>query len=105
MFPVCPQTAKILVILIIVLIRAPFYNNTNKSFLVASPSLLSGAAKAAGSPPDQTVSVPVSSNTPTSSSTTPSTSRPSTAEPVLSLHYSSEGTTTSTIKLDFTDEW
>uniref|UniRef100_A0A8C7ZKB7 Ddb1 and cul4 associated factor 6 n=1 Tax=Oryzias sinensis TaxID=183150 RepID=A0A8C7ZKB7_9TELE len=26
-------------------------------------------------------------------------------EPVLSLHYSSEGTTTSTIKLDFTDEW
>ncbi|KAJ4921168.1 hypothetical protein JOQ06_022276 [Pogonophryne albipinna] len=27
------------------------------------------------------------------------------AEPVLSLHYSSEGTTTSTIKLDFTDEW
>uniref|UniRef100_A0AAX7TZV0 Ddb1 and cul4 associated factor 6 n=1 Tax=Astatotilapia calliptera TaxID=8154 RepID=A0AAX7TZV0_ASTCA len=25
--------------------------------------------------------------------------------PVLSLHYSSEGTTTSTIKLDFTDEW
>uniref|UniRef100_A0A672ZSM5 Ddb1 and cul4 associated factor 6 n=1 Tax=Sphaeramia orbicularis TaxID=375764 RepID=A0A672ZSM5_9TELE len=32
------------------------------------------------------------------------TSRPSAAEPVLSLHYSSEGTTTSTIKLDFTDE-
>uniref|UniRef100_A0A8C9Z800 Ddb1 and cul4 associated factor 6 n=1 Tax=Sander lucioperca TaxID=283035 RepID=A0A8C9Z800_SANLU len=30
--------------------------------------------------------------------------RPSAAEPVLSLHYSSEGTTTSTIKLDFTDE-
>uniref|UniRef100_A0A8B9JJP8 Ddb1 and cul4 associated factor 6 n=1 Tax=Astyanax mexicanus TaxID=7994 RepID=A0A8B9JJP8_ASTMX len=28
----------------------------------------------------------------------------STAEPVLSLHYSTEGTTTSTIKLDFTDE-
>ncbi|XP_072441289.1 DDB1- and CUL4-associated factor 6 isoform X7 [Chiloscyllium punctatum] len=27
------------------------------------------------------------------------------AEPVLSLHYSTEGTTTSTIKLDFTDEW
>nr|XP_057937464.1 DDB1- and CUL4-associated factor 6 isoform X2 [Doryrhamphus excisus] len=32
-------------------------------------------------------------------------SRPGAAEPVLSLHYSSEGTTTSTIKLDFTDEW
>lgn len=28
-----------------------------------------------------------------------------TPEPVLSLHYSTEGTTTSTIKLDFTDEW
>uniref|UniRef100_A0AAY5L4W6 Ddb1 and cul4 associated factor 6 n=1 Tax=Esox lucius TaxID=8010 RepID=A0AAY5L4W6_ESOLU len=31
-------------------------------------------------------------------------SRASTAEPVLSLHYSTEGTTTSTIKLDFSDE-
>ncbi|XP_026519827.1 DDB1- and CUL4-associated factor 6 isoform X6 [Notechis scutatus] len=31
--------------------------------------------------------------------------RPGTSEPVLSLHYSTEGTTTSTIKLDFTDEW
>ncbi|XP_069060256.1 DDB1- and CUL4-associated factor 6 isoform X3 [Pleurodeles waltl] len=28
-----------------------------------------------------------------------------TGEPVISLHYSTEGTTTSTIKLDFTDEW
>ncbi|XP_014020013.1 DDB1- and CUL4-associated factor 6 isoform X6 [Salmo salar] len=40
-----------------------------------------------------------------SSSTGPGGSRTSTAEPVLSLHYSTEGTTTSTIKLDFTDEW
>ncbi|XP_034647381.1 DDB1- and CUL4-associated factor 6 isoform X2 [Trachemys scripta elegans] len=32
-------------------------------------------------------------------------SRAGTGEPVLSLHYSTEGTTTSTIKLDFTDEW
>lgn len=39
---------------------------------------------------------------PTPSSSVPSRSG---AEPVLSLHYSSEGTTTSTIKLDFTDEW
>ncbi|KAG9349606.1 hypothetical protein JZ751_028054, partial [Albula glossodonta] len=31
--------------------------------------------------------------------------RPGATEPVLSLHYSTEGTTTSTIKLDFTDEW
>ncbi|XP_041114970.1 DDB1- and CUL4-associated factor 6-like isoform X4 [Polyodon spathula] len=29
----------------------------------------------------------------------------SAGEPVLSLHYSTKGTTTSTIKLDFTDEW
>uniref|UniRef100_A0A8C4F5P0 DDB1-and CUL4-associated factor 6 n=1 Tax=Dicentrarchus labrax TaxID=13489 RepID=A0A8C4F5P0_DICLA len=66
-----------------------------------------GAAEAAGSHPDQPVSVPVGNSAPTTSATisTTSTSRPSTAEPVLSLHYSSEGTTTSTIKLDFTDEW
>ncbi|KAK2494593.1 hypothetical protein MC885_007338, partial [Smutsia gigantea] len=31
--------------------------------------------------------------------------KPETGEPVLSLHYSTEGTTTSTIKLNFTDEW
>ncbi|KAM7407297.1 hypothetical protein PAMA_003157 [Pampus argenteus] len=46
-----------------------------------------------------------SSSTSNSTSTTAGTNRPSAAEPVLSLHYSSEGTTTSTIKLDFTDEW
>ncbi|XP_034041817.1 DDB1- and CUL4-associated factor 6 isoform X2 [Thalassophryne amazonica] len=60
-----------------------------------------GAAQAAVSPPDEAVSVTASDSTPTSTGT----SRPSAAEPVLSLHYSSEGTTTSTIKLDFTDEW
>ncbi|XP_039673001.1 DDB1- and CUL4-associated factor 6 isoform X5 [Perca fluviatilis] len=65
---------------------------------------LSGAAEAVGSPPDQPASVPVSTSAPTTS-TSSGTSRPSGAEPVLSLHYSSEGTTTSTIKLDFTDEW
>ncbi|XP_026150636.1 DDB1- and CUL4-associated factor 6 isoform X3 [Mastacembelus armatus] len=66
-----------------------------------------GAAEAAGSPPDEAVSAPADSSTPTSSTitTVTSTGRPSVAEPVLSLHYSSEGTTTSTIKLDFTDEW
>ncbi|XP_054979119.1 DDB1- and CUL4-associated factor 6 isoform X8 [Sorex araneus] len=31
--------------------------------------------------------------------------KPGTGEPVLSLHYSTEGTTASTIKLNFTDEW
>uniref|UniRef100_A0A1A8LA47 Ddb1 and cul4 associated factor 6 n=1 Tax=Nothobranchius pienaari TaxID=704102 RepID=A0A1A8LA47_9TELE len=67
-----------------------------------------GAAEAAGSPPDESVPAAVSHcppprSTPTTSA--PSTTRPSAAEPVLSLHYSSEGTTTSTIKLDFTDEW
>ncbi|XP_068602891.1 DDB1- and CUL4-associated factor 6 isoform X2 [Brachionichthys hirsutus] len=61
-----------------------------------------GAAEAAGSPPGQPVPAPVSSGAPAAST---GTSRPSTAEPVLSLHYSSEGTTHSTIKLDFTDEW
>uniref|UniRef100_A0A672ZRX2 Ddb1 and cul4 associated factor 6 n=1 Tax=Sphaeramia orbicularis TaxID=375764 RepID=A0A672ZRX2_9TELE len=73
-----------------------------------------GATEAAGSPPEEPVSVPARSSPPTTSTTstisttsptgTSSTSRPSAAEPVLSLHYSSEGTTTSTIKLDFTDE-
>ncbi|XP_023271551.1 DDB1- and CUL4-associated factor 6 isoform X1 [Seriola lalandi dorsalis] len=82
-----------------------------------------GGAEAAGSPPDESVSAPATSSASTTSSsstaattsssssssssstTTAGTSRPSAAEPVLSLHYSSEGTTTSTIKLDFTDEW
>ncbi|XP_059198611.1 DDB1- and CUL4-associated factor 6 isoform X2 [Centropristis striata] len=73
----------------------------------SSEPALSGAAEAAASPPDPPVSVPVSTSAPstTTTSTTTGTSRPSAAEPVLSLHYSSEGTTTSTIKLDFTDEW
>ncbi|XP_040005019.1 DDB1- and CUL4-associated factor 6 isoform X2 [Xiphias gladius] len=61
-------------------------------------------AEAAGSLPDESVSAPATSSAPTSTTLT-GTSRPSAAEPVLSLHYSSEGTTTSTIKLDFTDEW
>ncbi|XP_064166430.1 DDB1- and CUL4-associated factor 6-like isoform X2 [Anguilla rostrata] len=39
------------------------------------------------------------------SSTGMASGRPGGTEPVLSLHYSTEGTTTSTIKLDFTDEW
>ncbi|XP_026231994.1 DDB1- and CUL4-associated factor 6 isoform X4 [Anabas testudineus] len=72
-----------------------------------SEPALSGAAGATGSPSDEPVSAPSSSSAPTSSTNTTvtGTSRPSAAEPVLSLHYSSEGTTTSTIKLDFTDEW
>ncbi|XP_043986836.1 DDB1- and CUL4-associated factor 6 isoform X4 [Gambusia affinis] len=63
-----------------------------------------GAAEAAGSNPEESVTAATSS-TPTTPTPTPSTTRPGAAEPVLSLHYSSEGTTTSTIKLDFTDEW
>ncbi|GAA6229111.1 DDB1- and CUL4-associated factor 6 isoform X6 [Lates japonicus] len=69
-----------------------------------SEPALSGA-EAAGSPPDESESAPAASSVPTSSTPTTGTGRPSAAEPVLSLHYSSEGTTTSTIKLDFTDEW
>ncbi|XP_060944730.1 DDB1- and CUL4-associated factor 6 isoform X1 [Limanda limanda] len=68
-----------------------------------------GGAEAAASAPGESVSALVgsssSSTSAPSSSTSIGTSRPSAAEPVLSLHYSSEGTTTSTIKLDFTDEW
>uniref|UniRef100_A0A7N6BMG6 Ddb1 and cul4 associated factor 6 n=1 Tax=Anabas testudineus TaxID=64144 RepID=A0A7N6BMG6_ANATE len=48
-----------------------------------------------------------SQDTTTTGTPTPTatpTSEPALSEPVLSLHYSSEGTTTSTIKLDFTDE-
>uniref|UniRef100_A0A671P5L8 DDB1- and CUL4-associated factor 6-like n=1 Tax=Sinocyclocheilus anshuiensis TaxID=1608454 RepID=A0A671P5L8_9TELE len=43
-------------------------------------------------------------NSSRSGSSPPGLGRTGTAEPVLSLHYSTEGTTTSTIKLDFTDE-
>ncbi|XP_035031189.1 DDB1- and CUL4-associated factor 6 isoform X5 [Hippoglossus stenolepis] len=75
-----------------------------------SEAALSGGAEPAASPPGESVSALVSSSSSSSSSaptssTSTGTSRPSAAEPVLSLHYSSEGTTTSTIKLDFTDEW
>ncbi|XP_071395371.1 DDB1- and CUL4-associated factor 6 isoform X2 [Centroberyx affinis] len=64
------------------------------------PDAVSSAQAEPGSVP-ASGSVAPSSGAPTSTGM----SRPSTAEPVLSLHYSSEGTTTSTIKLDFTDEW
>lgn len=59
-------------------------------------SFPAGAAEASASTPDETVAGPASVG---------GSSRTGGAEPVLSLHYSSEGTTTSTIKLDFTDEW
>ncbi|XP_051567123.1 DDB1- and CUL4-associated factor 6-like isoform X3 [Myxocyprinus asiaticus] len=81
-----------------------------------------GGAKATGSvisdqsavSPETTESMPSTSapslgtspgNSSGSRSTPPGPGRLGTAEPVLSLHYSTEGTTTSTIKLDFTDEW
>ncbi|XP_067371365.1 DDB1- and CUL4-associated factor 6 isoform X7 [Channa argus] len=83
---------------------------TRTPTLTATPTsepALSGTAEAAGSPPDESASAPSSSCAPSSSSitTVSGTSRHGAGEPVLSLHYSSEGTTTSTIKLDFTDEW
>ncbi|KAJ8407284.1 hypothetical protein AAFF_G00278580 [Aldrovandia affinis] len=65
-----------------------------------------------GSTESGTVTVTVSGNTTAtvSGNTTGAVTgtvggRPATGEPVLSLLYSTEGTTTSTIKLDFTDEW
>uniref|UniRef100_A0A6Q2XG07 Ddb1 and cul4 associated factor 6 n=1 Tax=Esox lucius TaxID=8010 RepID=A0A6Q2XG07_ESOLU len=62
-----------------------------------STSSSTGGPMGLSSPPEQRSGAP-------SSSTGPVGSRASTAEPVLSLHYSTEGTTTSTIKLDFSDE-
>ncbi|XP_071395373.1 DDB1- and CUL4-associated factor 6 isoform X4 [Centroberyx affinis] len=72
-----------------------------------SDPALSGGPDAVSSAQAEPGSVPASGSVAPSSGAPTSTgmSRPSTAEPVLSLHYSSEGTTTSTIKLDFTDEW
>ncbi|XP_059824287.1 DDB1- and CUL4-associated factor 6 isoform X5 [Hypanus sabinus] len=65
-----------------------------------STSLLSSPDSEHKGPPPSTDSPPQSgSSTDSSSIRTPG------AEPVLSLHYSTEGTTASTIKLDFTDEW
>ncbi|CAL8388706.1 unnamed protein product [Gadus morhua 'NCC'] len=70
-----------------------------------------GRPEAGRSAPREAESVPasvsVAPGTSTSSSSAPgsTTGRAGATEPVLSLHYSSEGTTTSTIKLDFTDEW
>ncbi|XP_051563828.1 DDB1- and CUL4-associated factor 6-like isoform X3 [Myxocyprinus asiaticus] len=70
-----------------------------------------GVSKAS---PEKTESMPSTSapslvtspgNSSGSGSTPSGPGRSCTAEPVLSLHYSTEGTTTSTIKLDFTDEW
>ncbi|XP_072116511.1 DDB1- and CUL4-associated factor 6 isoform X7 [Mobula birostris] len=65
-----------------------------------STSLLSSPDSEHKRPPPSTDNPPQSgSSTDSSSIRTPG------AEPVLSLHYSTEGTTASTIKLDFTDEW
>ncbi|XP_029108864.1 DDB1- and CUL4-associated factor 6 isoform X3 [Scleropages formosus] len=87
-----------------------------------SSSLESPASSSLLSSPDAELrSQPVPSPAPSAESTQPTQSgnteaaassgsgaagvRAGAAEPVLSLHYSTEGTTTSTIKLDFTDEW
>ncbi|KAJ3592003.1 hypothetical protein NHX12_007133 [Muraenolepis orangiensis] len=66
----------------------------------------SGRPGAARLPPGEAECVPADRSAAPGTSAPGSTmGRSSTTEPVLSLHYSSEGTTTSTIKLDFTDEW
>ncbi|KAM4608961.1 DDB1- and CUL4-associated factor 6 isoform 2-T2 [Polymixia lowei] len=76
-----------------------------------SDPALSGGPEAASPVPAEPAGGPVApSSSSSSSSSAPTTAgsvtgRSGAAEPVLSLHYSSEGTTTSTIKLDFTDEW
>uniref|UniRef100_UPI00398EF940 DDB1- and CUL4-associated factor 6 isoform X6 n=1 Tax=Pristiophorus japonicus TaxID=55135 RepID=UPI00398EF940 len=66
----------------------------------SSTSLLSSPDGEHKRPPQSTDNPPQSG-----SSADRSGIRTGGAEPVLSLHYSTEGTTTSTIKLDFTDEW
>uniref|UniRef100_A0AAY4ARW1 Uncharacterized protein n=1 Tax=Denticeps clupeoides TaxID=299321 RepID=A0AAY4ARW1_9TELE len=69
----------------------------SSSSLVSSPDSEQKSQAEAGTGTAAEPSEP--SNTPPAGG-----NRPGTAEPVFSLHYSTEGTTTSTIKLDFTDE-
>ncbi|XP_024919830.1 DDB1- and CUL4-associated factor 6 isoform X10 [Cynoglossus semilaevis] len=80
-------------------------SNTTRTPTPSTTSTSEPALSAAAGMCPEESAPPCSSSSPSSSTTVTSTSRPSAAEPVLSLHYSSEGTTTSTIKLDFTDEW
>uniref|UniRef100_A0A8C7ZDF5 Ddb1 and cul4 associated factor 6 n=1 Tax=Oryzias sinensis TaxID=183150 RepID=A0A8C7ZDF5_9TELE len=82
----------------------------SSSTVTATPTSSSSPLESSAPSSSPIASSPDSEQSRASSSVPPaatsvSTSRPNTAEPVLSLHYSSEGTTTSTIKLDFTDEW
>uniref|UniRef100_H2LZ58 Ddb1 and cul4 associated factor 6 n=1 Tax=Oryzias latipes TaxID=8090 RepID=H2LZ58_ORYLA len=82
----------------------------SSSTVTATPTSSSSPLESSAPSSSPIASSPDSEQRRASSSVPPattsvSTSRPNTAEPVLSLHYSSEGTTTSTIKLDFTDEW
>lgn len=87
--------------------------------LQSSPTVAAQAASTSPStespPSTSLLSSPDNEQRPSLESSAPPTLRQSddekvsprsgTGEPVLSLHYSTEGTTTSTIKLDFTDEW
>uniref|UniRef100_A0A673L4R4 DDB1- and CUL4-associated factor 6-like n=1 Tax=Sinocyclocheilus rhinocerous TaxID=307959 RepID=A0A673L4R4_9TELE len=88
-------------------VTAPAPSSSSSMESVASSSLLSSPDT------EQKKTVPSTSapslgtspsNSRGSSSNPPGPGRTGTAEPILSLHYSTEGTTTSTIKLDFTDE-
>ncbi|XP_069034825.1 DDB1- and CUL4-associated factor 6 isoform X6 [Lepisosteus oculatus] len=72
------------------------------SSLLSSPDAEQRSQPAAGAAAAATPPQPEPAQ---SGSTEGASPRSGTAEPVLSLHYSTEGTTTSTIKLDFTDEW
>ncbi|XP_036298825.1 DDB1- and CUL4-associated factor 6 isoform X8 [Pipistrellus kuhlii] len=84
----------------------------------STSSMAHSAASSAGSPPSTSLlSSPDSEHRPSAEASGQHTHhqsdnnneklspKPGTGEPVLSLHYSTEGTTTSTIKLNFTDEW
>lgn len=88
-----------------------------ESFLPPSASSSTSLRAHSTASTDSVVSSPESEHRPAADTPGPPAQRPSddnneklspkpgTGEPVLSLHYSTEGTTTSTIKLNFTDEW
>nr|KAF6290489.1 DDB1 and CUL4 associated factor 6 [Myotis myotis] len=66
----------------------------------STSSMVHSTASPPGSPPSTSLL-----SSPENNNNEKLSPKPGTGEPVLSLHYSTEGTTTSTIKLNFTDEW
>ncbi|XP_066562219.1 DDB1- and CUL4-associated factor 6 isoform X5 [Amia ocellicauda] len=82
-------------------LTAPAPSTSSSTESPPSSSLLSSPDAEQRSQP----AAPSQPETAQSGSSEGASPRTGTGEPVLSLHYSTKGTTTSTIKLDFTDEW